>query len=111
MRWCDPTPSGGGRPHRQLDFKDSCYRLAVLVAVLAGLLSRQNWVRWVFVALTVVQFNPLCALTDRFVPGWAASIGGLGYMQSALQLVAVILLLLPVSEQWFRKLPAPSSGA
>lgn len=77
-----------------------------LTLLLVGLAWRQNWLRWVFVAAAVVSFSPLQPLL-RSLPAWAAAGVGVGYLQSALHLVACVLLMLPVSDRWFTRQRRP----
>ena len=73
---------------------------AAVSLLLVGLVRRQNWVRWVFVAVALVSFSPIQPFL-RWLPAWVSAGVGTGYVQSALHLVACILLLLPVSVRWF----------
>jgi hypothetical protein len=76
---------------------------AAVAVLAAGIAWRKNWARFIFVLVTLVGLGPVMRLLAAALPAgdplWRLL--ELTYLRSALQIVAAVLLLLPVAHKWF----------
>jgi hypothetical protein len=73
--------------------------LGVAVLVIAAVLSRMNWARWVVAALLTANLSLFPgAIGHVSLP----ALGVILVVQASFQLVALVLMFLPASTRWYR---------
>jgi hypothetical protein len=73
---------------------------ALTVLMIFGLLKRQNWLRWLLVLLYAVGTALMLIVIAK---GGFLFLRPLLRLHAAIQSVTAVLLLLPRSNQWFRR--------